>query len=112
MQRIKIVSIHCVLPDEIDKDEMYLKHQGEKIWPKGSLYHRLDSNDAVKVDLEMAVSEGWVEIELWDFDYLTKNDFLGVFKFKVDATQGIYTNTMELKEKGSTASYIMRWEIL
>jgi len=112
MQKIKLVSIYCVLPDEIDKDEMYLKYLGKKIWPKGSLYHRLDTSDTAHVDLEMEVEEGWVEIELWDFDFMSRNDLLGVFKFKVDDLKGSYSNTMELLEEGSTASYTLKWEII
>ena len=32
MPRIKINSVQCITPDEIDKDEMYLKKDGKKIW--------------------------------------------------------------------------------
>ncbi len=111
-QKIKLSKIHCTLPDEIDKDEMYLKMNGEKIWPKGSIYYRVDTGDVAPVDLTLEVQQGWNEVELWDFDYLSRNDFLGKFRFKVDNNPGVYTNTMELVEKNSTASYVLDWEIL
>ena len=109
---IRLISIDCKLPDEIDKDEMYLKYKGKKIWPSGIIYYRVDTGDTAPVNLTMEVPEGWNEIELWDFDYLSRNDFLGIFRFNVDDEVGVYTNSMDLVEEGSTASYILYWEIL
>ncbi|MEO9805990.1 MAG: hypothetical protein ABJF04_22215 [Reichenbachiella sp.] len=112
MPKIKLNRVHCTLPDEVDKDEMYLRHGGKKIWPQGSIYYRVDTGDTAYVDLTLQVEEGWTEIELWDFDYLSRNDFLGTFRFKVGNEPGVYTNSMKLMEKNSTASYILDWEIL
>ncbi|MFK7954141.1 MAG: hypothetical protein AB8B73_14930 [Ekhidna sp.] len=111
MPKIRIKSVQCTTPDEIDKDEMYLKINGKKIWPEGELYHRVDTGDVAKVDLELDVSDGWNEIEVWDFDFVSLNDLLGVFKFKADTTPGQYSTSMTLLEKNSTASYLMVWEI-
>lgn len=110
MSKIRIVSVQCTVPDEIDKDEMYLKYNGKKIWPVGNLYFRIDTGDKVEVDLILDVENGWNEIELWDFDYLSLNDHLGTFKFMVDSTSGVFSTDMELFEKKSTASYILSWE--
>lgn len=112
MPKIKLISVQCTTPDEIDKDEMYLKMNGEKIWPEGERYHRVDTGDIEEVNLEMEVSEGWNEIEVWDFDFISKNDLLGAFKFKVDTEAGEYSTSMTLLEKNSTASYMLSWEIL
>lgn len=99
------------MPDEIDKDEIYLKFNSNKIWPKGQFYHRVDTGDVASVGVELDVSEGWNEVELWDFDFLSRNDFLGKFRFKVDQNPGVYSNTMKLVEENSTASYVLDWEI-
>lgn len=112
MPKIRIKSVQCTTPDEIDKDEMYLKMDGHKIWPPGELYHRVDTGDVEEVNIEMDVVEGWNEIELWDYDFVSLNDKLGVFKFKVDDTPGKYSTSMTLLERDSTASYILFWEIL
>lgn len=112
MPKIKIVSVQCTTPDEIDKDEMYLKMNGEKIWPEGERYHRVDTGDVEEVDMELDVKEGWNEIEVWDYDFVSQNDLLGVFKFKVDNEVGEYSTSMTLLENNSTASYLMNWEIL
>lgn len=112
MPRIRINSVQCTTPDEIDKDEMYLKMNGKKIWPEGEKYYRVDTGDVAQVNLDFDVSEGWNEIELWDFDFVTLNDLLGVFKFMVDDNPGIYSTSMKVLERNSTASYVLFWEIL
>ncbi|PIB34190.1 hypothetical protein BFP72_01465 [Reichenbachiella sp. 5M10] len=112
MPQIKISSVQCTLPDEIDKDEMYLKYEGKKVWPVGDRYFRIDTGDEVDIDMTLEVAQGWVEVELWDFDYLSFNDHLGTFRFNVDAPKGEYSTSMELYEEKSTASYIMKWEVL
>ncbi len=112
MIKIRINTIQCLTPDEIDKDEMFLKKDGHKIWPKEKLYHRVDIGDLKEVGLTLNVEEGWNEIEVWDFDFVSPNDRLGVFKFMVDNTPGKYTTSMTLLEKNSTAIYKLYWEIL
>ncbi|MCV9389319.1 hypothetical protein [Reichenbachiella ulvae] len=111
MPKIHIKSVQCTVPDEIDKDEMFLKYDGKKIWPVGDWYFRIDTGDKVVVNIDLEVQDGWNELELWDFDYLTFNDHLGTFKFFVDNNKGEYSTSMELCEEGSTASYIMQWEL-
>ena len=112
MQKIRINSIQCVTPDEIDKDEIFLKKNGRKIWPKDQKYHKIDSSDIVNINLILAVSEGWNEIEVWDYDFLSLNDKLGIFKFKADSISGKYSTSMLLHDKKSMANYIMYWEII
>jgi hypothetical protein len=113
MPRIRLNTIKCTVPDEIDKDEMYLKHNGKKFWPHGSLYFRVDVDDTVEIDEVMEVDEGFVEIEVWDFDYTSTNDHLGTFRFKVDDSPGKYSTSMTINpKKTKTASYFLMWEIL
>ena len=112
MPKIRINSVQCMTPDEIDKDEMFLKMDGKKIWPEGEKYHRVDTGDKAEVGMELQLKEGWNEIELWDFDYVSLNDKLGRFKFKVDNEPGKYSTSMEVLERDSTASYLLFWEIL
>ena len=45
MPKIKLTSIKCTVPDEIDKDEMFLKYKGEKIWPEDHKFFRVDVDD-------------------------------------------------------------------
>lgn len=113
MPTIRLNRIKCNVPDEIDKDEMFLKFEGEKIWPIDSKYFKIDADDKVDVNHEMEVSAGWIEIQLWDFDFVSKNDHLGSFKLKVDDTSGKYSASMKLNTKETkSASYYMEWEVL
>ncbi|MCP4459055.1 MAG: hypothetical protein GY816_13685 [Cytophagales bacterium] len=113
MPKIKFTSIKCSVPDEIDKDEMYLKYNGEKIWPEGTKFFRVDVDDEVDMDLTMEVPAGQVVIELWDYDYVSLNDHLGSFTFTVDDQQGKYSTSMKMNEKEThSASYLLHWEIL
>ncbi|MEM9896308.1 MAG: hypothetical protein AAF789_08055 [Bacteroidota bacterium] len=113
MPRINITSITCHVPDESDKDEMYLKYKGEKIWPTDSSFFRIDVDENVAIHHTFEVNEDWVELELWDWDLLSANDHLGTFKFKVDDLPGAYSTTMiRNHEETQSASYLMHWEIL
>jgi len=113
MVRIKLKTIVCNVPEEIDKDEMYLKHQGKKFWPDGKRYFRIDVGDRVDVDHEIEVTQGWNEIELWDFDFTSRNDHLGTFKIKVDPDPGQYSASLiQNKKETATASYFLMWEVL
>jgi len=82
--QIKLLSIHCTLNDEIDKDEIFLKYKGKKIWP-GSPHKSINSGERLEIDMEFKHDpiEDLI-IELWDFDFLSKNDLLGTFFIKLD----------------------------
>lgn len=113
MPRILLSAVKCATPDESDKDEMFLKMGGKKIWPEKDRFHRLDAGEEVEIGLELDLKEGWNEVELWDYDFISPNDLLGVFKFRVEGRPGEeFSTSMEVLEKGSTASYILEWEML
>jgi hypothetical protein len=113
MAKIKLTSIKCNVPDEIDKDEMFLKYNGEKIWPSDAMFFRMDVDQKVSLEHVMEVPEGEVEIQLWDFDYASLNDHLGSFIFKVDQEYGKFTCSMKANTKETkSASYFLQWEIL
>ncbi len=113
MTKIRLIKIKCAVPDESDKDEMYLKYGDKQIWPTAHRFFRMDVDDEVKINLELQVALGWVAIELWDFDYLSANDHLGTFNFKVDTEIGKYSCSMEPNTaKTRRASYYLEWEIV
>lgn len=114
MPTIQLNHLKCILNDEIDKDEVFLKYKGKKLWPP-EIYRSVDNEEKKEIGITFAhenIDEPLV-IELWDFDYLSPNDHLGTFTMKVDEKAGgPYQTSMVLHERNSTASYILNWEIL
>lgn len=115
MSKIILTKLQCIVNDEVDEDEVFLKYNGDKIWPESGLYKGIDISETFELDIEINVDDPkkTIAIELWDFDYLSANDFLGTFEMVLGTdTNGAFSTSMKLKEKGSTASYILYWEIV
>lgn len=115
MAKIRLTNLQCIVNDEIDEDEVFLKYNGEKVWPESSLYKSIDNSETFEVGIELEHPDPFqpIVIELWDFDYLSANDFLGTFEMTIGSdSSGSFSTSMKLKEKGSTASYILFWEIV
>lgn len=107
---IRIVALECLMSEEIDGDEIYIKLNGVPIWEAqpDKMSHLLDQ--AVSVSSfdfstgQKLTSKGWVlmpaykpeqfilkgltgdsVIQIWDADNLTSDDLLG--QTPVDASQ-------------------------
>ncbi len=113
MPKIKIDAIICNVPDESDKDEIFLKIDGKKIWPAKSKFMKIGVDEVLDINLIENLEGDWIELELWEFDYTSRNDHLG--SFHLDLTQGaghygtILSNNTEVSEE---ADYMLNWEIL
>ncbi|MFY0600757.1 MAG: hypothetical protein JXR03_13875 [Cyclobacteriaceae bacterium] len=113
MSHIKLHKLHCFLNDESDADEVFLKHNSKKIWPLG-FFKSVNSGDIKEIDLTMSHEDPHepLVIELWDYDLLSANDLIGSFSLTIgDEIKGRFQASMKA-EKGSTASYLLDWEIL
>lgn len=100
------------MQDEGDGDEVYLKHKGKRIWPLNGKYQTMKDGDEKEVNVEVPDIDKdiTVEIELWDYDILTENDRLGVFKMLVNERGGTFiTDLTEMPVKG--AKYSLEWEV-
>lgn len=115
MPKIKLLKLDCIVNDEIDEDEVYLKHNGKKIWPESGIYKGIDTSESFDINVEVS-SENPMEpivIELWDFDFVSANDHLGNFQMTLgNDTHGKFSTSMTIIEKNSSASYILHWEII
>ncbi len=107
--KLTLLNLNCYLSAEDDGDEIYLKHQGERIWPATTRYYHINSG-TVPVNLEVPITKGdSYTIELWEFDVLSANDHLGNLTIIADA-HGHYTN--EFTKTGKDRSkYALEWEI-
>ena len=115
MPLIKLTSIICECPEETDKDEIYLKFQGQKIWPGDKKFIKIDSDEELPIGLKTKVTKlGWMTIELWEYDLTTSNDHLGDFHLDIESElPGTNTTILSRNKEGAErASYMLNWEIL
>ncbi len=114
---IHLKTIHCYGTDEIDGDELYLKFDGERIWPVTGHYIKLvtDTKVVIEINITDMNTDELVEIELWDYDLLSRNDLLGHFRFRLDDTHHgptYHTDLTKNIREGDRASYTLFWEVL
>lgn len=112
MEKIHLKSITCHQPSEKDKDEIYLKFLGEKIWPS-SKFVKIDTDQTVVLDIKLDAKTIWTEIELWEYDYLSRNDHLGHFSFKSSNYAGEYTSELLVTDEWQgKVQYSILWELI
>jgi len=111
MPILKLSSVSCQVPNEDDKDEMFLKINGQKIWPKENRYFKIDVDETVPINLRFKVTVGWIKLELWDYDFGKKNNHLGNFHFKVENKSGVFSTTLTINDEVTKiAEYVLNWE--
>ena len=104
-------SITCHKPSETDKDEIFIKYRGEKLWPSGK-FTKIDADQTVHLNIELDNPTIWVEIELWEYDYLSRNDHLGDFVFKSQNYPGTYTHELKpMDDFEGKVEYSLTWEL-
>lgn len=113
MVKIHLIAMHCMLNEESDKDEVFLKHSKKKVWPAKGKYHAMASNERTPVDVTFDHDPANdLAVELWDWDLLTPNDLIGTFQMHVNADDfGKFTTALRVAHAKSTASYLLEWEI-
>ena len=109
MPSLKLISLNCHVPDETNLDEVYLKMEGIKVWPLSEKYQQLPLGETLlNLSIDDISKDGTVEIELWDFDTLSRDDKLGSFVLHLDQS-GKFQTEMK-KHDGTGASYSLEWE--
>ena len=106
--------LHCYLVEEENHDDVFLKYKGKKIWPKRKKQQAImmDTTTSLGVEIKGINVGQEVEIEIWDYDWLSSNDMLGVFRMLVERETGAYTTDMIQNTKETTmAKYTLEWEV-
>lgn len=109
---LRLNSIVAFLQSETDGDEIFITYNDEKVAPTNAKFVRM-SNDPtpLNTEIELAESDNWVELELWDYDRFSPNDSLGKFKLLVDQTGDGFT--AELSRKGdASVRYVLNWSLI
>ena len=112
---LKLRRLHCYLVEENEYDDVFLKHNGQKIWPKDKKQQpiMMDTTTELDVDIHDLDLFNQVEIELWDWDFLKPNDLLGTFTLIIEGKDGRYsTDMIQNKKKTTKAKYTLDWELL
>jgi hypothetical protein len=111
---LQLIQLDAHFQTEQDGDEIFLKLNGKKIWPKNRSYFscqrevphiQLNIEKDVKVTPEQKVS-----IELWENDFLFFKKKLGEFTLILDQRGGPYITDLQLKSK-EFARYSLMWEV-
>lgn len=106
---LRLNKIHCYLQDEGDGDELFLKYEGKRIWPSDKKYTKSTPEPIeVKVKIDDLDVHCHLKIELWDYDFFTPNDKLGVFTMQLNERGGPFIT--DLTTKGG-AKYSLEWEV-
>ena len=107
--------LHCYFVEENEYDDVYLKYNGDKIWPKDKKQQpiTMDSTTELNVEIQNLLKGQEIVIELWDWDFLSPNDKLGTFTMIVEGNPGTFSTDMvqNLKET-KKAKYTIDWEVI
>ena len=108
---LRLLQLHCYLSDEADADEVFIKSDGEKVWPKKEKFTKM-KDKSVPLNLEFKMDKGSTRVlEIWDYDFWSPNDLLGTFTIDADQSGGPYTVPMVKKDKGN-AKYAIEYELM
>lgn len=106
--------LHCYFVEESVYDDVYLKYNGKKIWPKDKRQQPIMMDTTTELALkinEIRIGQE-VVIELWDWDLLSLNDKLGTFTLVIEEDSGIFSTDMVQNIKETTkAKYTLDWEV-
>ncbi len=110
---LRLDSLVAFLQTEKDGDEIFIKHNGQKIVPDNAKFIRMTTNHPVALNVELPLDQEqqWVELELWDYDLFSANDHLGKFRLLVDEVAENFTAELQ-REKASEGKYVLNWSVV
>ncbi len=111
---LNLSNLYCYFVEENSFDDVFLKLDGKKIWPKNKKmkHMMMDTSVELNVEIKGVKIDQQIVIELWDYDWLSSNDLLGTFSFTIEGVSGPFTTDMKRnKEETDKAKYTLEWEV-
>jgi hypothetical protein len=110
---VKILYLNCFITDELGFDELYLKLDGEKIWPPDHKYQQVKAGRTkVNINIKNLNPKTKLDLEIWDYDYFSADDLLGKVMVIADEPGGPFTTDMIPNfSETQKAKYSIDWEI-
>jgi hypothetical protein len=109
----RLISLNCIITDEKGFDDVFLKVDGKKVWPKKKKQKSVPPGITfLDVELHGIEPDSNIEVEIWDYDFISANDLLGSMKLFIDEPGGPFNTDMipNVKET-KRARYSIDWEI-
>ena len=108
---VKLIKLYCYRQEENDGDEVYINYNDKRLWPQEGKYCRMNKDEEIiNVEIKNIKSGEVISIELWDYDFVSSNDKLGLFTMLVDEKGGPFTTDM-LAHSSRGAKYSLEWEV-
>ena len=110
---IRLKSLTCFVHEEEKFDDIFIKHDGKKIWPVDKKHEAVSiGNYKMSVDISGIKPNSDVLLEVWDHDNFSANDLLGKMRLIPDRPGGPYTVDMKPNKESDVARYSLEWQIL
>ncbi|MGF1635550.1 MAG: hypothetical protein ACFCUU_00650 [Cyclobacteriaceae bacterium] len=111
---IVLLNLYCYAVEESGFDDVFLKFNKKKIWPVDKCQIPVRESTITPLDVEIVSIEPGenIEVEVWDFDYLSPNDLLGTFHIKADAGGPYSTDMIQNTAETTKAKYTLEWEVI
>lgn len=110
-----LARLHCYVIEESEYDDVFLKYNHKKIWPEKKRQQPIMMDTTTELDVEikdLSINQE-VEIELWDWDFLSPNDKLGTFSLIIEGGSGPFsTDMVQNRKETNKAKYTLDWDIV
>ena len=97
--------LHCYLVEENEYDEVFLKYQGKRIWPKNKKWQAIIMDTTTELEVEIGGVEKYQDVDYVDGDNNVipqpiKNDMKALHEFTNDTSVLDVTNRLKLNSQG------------